>query len=112
MREDGAFIEAGENDNMIVQKLQGNPNALGIFGFSFLDENSSVVKGASINGIAPEYDGIQSGKYPIARPLFVYFKNEHFEVIPNLKEFMEEYQSEDAIGEEGYLTEKGLISLE
>jgi phosphate transport system substrate-binding protein len=112
MREDGAFIEAGENDNMIVQKLQANPNALGIFGFSFLDENSSVVKGASINGIAPEYDGIQSGKYPIARPLFVYFKNEHFEVIPNLKEFMEEYQSEDAIGEEGYLTEKGLISLE
>lgn len=111
MREDGAFIEAGENDNMIVQKLQANPNALGIFGFSFLDENSSVVKGASINGVAPEYDGIQSGNYPIARPLFVYFKNEHLDVIPNLKEFMEEYKSEDAIGEEGYLTEKGLITL-
>jgi phosphate transport system substrate-binding protein len=111
MREDGAFIEAGENDNMIVQKLQANPNALGIFGYSFLEENSSVVKGASINGVAPEYDGIQSGEYAISRPLFVYFKNEHFDVIPNLKEFMEAYKSEDAIGEEGYLTEKGLISL-
>jgi phosphate transport system substrate-binding protein len=111
MREDGAFIEAGENDNMIVQKLHANPNALGIFGYSFLEENSSVVKGASINGVAPEYEGIQSGEYPIARPLFVYFKNEHFDVIPNLREFMEEYKSEDALGEEGYLTEKGLITL-
>lgn len=111
MRDDGAFIEAGENDNLIVQKLQANPNALGIFGYSFLEENTSVVKGASINGVLPEYDGIKAGKYPISRPLFVYFKNEHFDVIPNLKEFMEEYQSDDAIGEEGYLTEKGLISL-
>ena len=111
MREDGAFIEAGENDNVIVQKLQANPKALGIFGFSFLEENNSVVKGAKINGVVPEYDGIKSGDYPIARPLFVYFKNEHFDVIPNLKEFMEEYKSDNAIGAEGYLTEKGLISL-
>lgn len=111
MRDDGAFIEAGENDNLIVQKLQANPNALGIFGYSFLEENANVVKGATINGVAPEYDGIKSGDYPISRPLFVYFKNEHFDVISNLKEFMEEYQSDDAIGEEGYLTEKGLISL-
>jgi phosphate transport system substrate-binding protein len=111
MREDGAFIEAGENDNLIVQKLQANPNALGIFGYSFLEENNSVVKGASINGVAPKYEGIQTGEYPIARPLFVYFKNEHLDVIPNLKEFIEEYKSDDAIGTEGYLTEKGLISL-
>lgn len=111
MREDGAFIEAGENDNMIVQKLQANPNALGIFGYSFLEENLGVIKGATINGVTPEYEGIQSGEYPIARPLFVYFKNDHFDVIPNLREFMEEYQSEDAIGEEGYLTDKGLIAL-
>lgn len=111
MREDGAFIEAGENDNLIVQKLQSNPNALGIFGYSFLEENTNVVKGASINGVSPEYDSIKAGEYPIARPLFVYFKNEHFDVIPNLKEFMEEYQSDEAIGDEGYLTEKGLISL-
>jgi len=111
MREDGAFIEAGENDNLIVQKLQANPNALGIFGYSFLEENASVVKGATINGVAPEYDGIKAGEYPISRPLFVYFKNEHIDVIPNLKEFIEEYKSDEAIGEDGYLTEKGLISL-
>ena len=111
MREDGAFIEAGENDTLIVQKIQANPNALGIFGYSFLEENVSVVKGATINGVVPEYDTIKSGDYAISRPLFVYFKKEHFDVIPNLKEFMEEYQSEDALGPEGYLTEKGLISL-
>ena len=110
MREDGAFIEAGENDTLIVQKIQGNPNALGIFGYSFLEENVSVIKGATINGVVPDYDNIKSGDYAISRPLFVYFKQEHFDVIPNLKEFMEEYQSENAIGEEGYLTEKGLIS--
>lgn len=111
MREDGAFIEAGENDNLIVQKLQANPTAMGIFGYSFLEENANIVKGATINDVAPDYESIQSGKYPVSRPLYVYFKNEHFDMIPNLKEFMEEYKSEDAIGEEGYLTEKGLISL-
>jgi phosphate transport system substrate-binding protein len=111
MREDGGFIEAGENDNLIVQKILNNPNALGIFGFSFLDENGSVVKAATINGVVPDYDTIKAGEYPISRPLFVYFKKEHFDVVPNLREFMEEYQSEDALGEEGYLTEKGLISL-
>ena len=111
MREDGAFIEAGENDTLIIQKLQGNPNALGIFGYSFLEESQNLVKGATVDGIAPEYDAIKAGEYPISRPLFVYFKNEHFDVIPNLREFMEEYQSEGAIGEDGYLTEKGLISL-
>lgn len=111
IREDGGFVEAGENDNLIVQKLEANPTALGIFGFSFLEENTSIVKAATINDAYPDYDTIQAGEYPISRPLFVYFKNEHFDVIPNLKEFMEEYQSEDAIGEDGYLTEKGLISL-
>jgi phosphate transport system substrate-binding protein len=111
MREDGAFIEAGENDTLIVQKIQANTNALGIFGYSFLEENVSMVKGATINGVAPDYDAIKAGKYPVSRPLFVYFKKEHFDVIPNLKEFMEEFQSEDAIGPEGYLVEKGLISL-
>lgn len=111
MREDGAFVEAGENDNLIVQKLQANPNAMGIFGFSFLEENANVVKGATINDVVPEYDSIQAGEYPISRPLFVYFKKEHIGVIPNLQEFIDEYQSEEALGEEGYLTEKGLISL-
>jgi len=111
IREDGAYIEAGENDNLIVNKLRANPNALGIFGYSFLEENLSSIKGATVNGITPEYEAVQKGDYPIARPLFVYFKNEHIGVIPNIKEFMEEYQSDEAIGEEGYLTEKGLISL-
>lgn len=112
VREDGAYVEAGENDNLIVQKLQANPTALGIFGFSFLEENASTLKGATINGVVPEYDTIKQGDYAISRPLFVYFKNEHFELVPDLKKFMEEYQSGDAIGEDGYLIEKGLISLE
>ena len=111
MREDGAFIEAGENDNLIVQKLQKNPNAMGIFGYSFLEENASTIKGATINGVTPDFDNIQSGNYAISRPLFVYFKKEHIGVIPNLQEFIDEYQSEEAIGEDGYLTEKGLITL-
>jgi phosphate transport system substrate-binding protein len=112
MREDGPFIEAGENDNIIVQKIQSNPNAFGIFGYSFLDENRRTLKGVTINGVVPDYDGILSGNYAIARPLFIYFKEEHFNLVPNLREFMEEYQSENAIGEEGYLTEKGLISIQ
>jgi phosphate transport system substrate-binding protein len=111
MREDGAFIEAGENDNLIVQKLNANPTAMGIFGFSFLEENANIVKGAIINDVSPDYDSIQAGDYPISRPLFVYFKKEHVGVIPNLQEFIDEYQSEEAIGEDGYLTEKGLITL-
>ena len=111
MREDGAFIEAGENDNLIVQKLQKNPNAMGIFGYSFLEENASTIKGATINDVTPDFDNIQSGNYAISRPLFVYFKKEHIGVIPNLQEFIDEYQSEEAIGEDGYLTEKGLITL-
>ena len=111
MREDGAFVEAGENDNLIVQKLQGNPTAMGIFGYSFLEENASIVKGAIINDVTPEYESIQAGEYPISRPLYVYFKKEHIDTIPNLQEFIDEYKSEDAIGEEGYLTEKGLIAL-
>ena len=111
VREDGAFIEAGENDTLIIQKIKANPNALGIFGYSFLEENVSMVKGATINGVAPDYDTIKAGKYPISRPLFVYFKQSHLDSNPNLKKFKEEYESEKAIGEEGYLSEKGLIPL-
>lgn len=111
VREDGGYIEAGENDNLIVQKLQNNPKALGIFGYSFLEENLSSVQGVIINDIAPDYDTIAGGEYPISRKLYVYFKEDHFDYIPNLKVFMEEYQSEEAIGEEGYLVDKGLIPL-
>ncbi len=111
VRDDGAYIEAGENDNLIVQKLQNNPTALGIFGYSFLEENTSTIQGVVINDVVPDYDTIAAGEYPISRKLYVYFKGDHFDTIPNLKEFMEEYQSENAIGEEGYLIDKGLIPL-
>jgi phosphate transport system substrate-binding protein len=111
VRSDGAYIEAGENDNLIVQKLQSNPKALGIFGYSFLEENVSQVKGATIDGVPPTFENIASGKYPVARPLFVYIKKAHVGSIPGLREFVAEYSSERAAGAEGYLADKGLIPL-
>ena len=112
IREDGAYIEAGENDNLIVQKLVANKNALGIFGYSFLEENADRVKALKIDGIAPSFETISSAKYTAARPLFVYIKKAHIGVIPGLKEFAEEYVSNKAIGEEGYLSDRGLVSLD
>ena len=111
IREDGAYIDAGENDNLIVQKLETNPNALGIFGYSFLEENQSQLQGASIDGVEPTYETIVDGSYPIARPLFVYFKDKNAETVPGLAEFYDEYASEKAIGTDGYLASKGLIPL-
>jgi len=111
IREDGAFIEAGENDNLIVQKLEANPAAFGIFGFSFLDQNSDKVKGAKVNGTSPEFEEIAAGNYPISRSLFFYVKKQHVGVIPGIKEFVAEFTSENAWGPEGYLADKGLIPL-
>ena len=111
MREDGKFIEAGENDNLIVQKLEANPSALGIFGFSFLDQNSDKIHGSIINGVAPTFDNIADGSYPVARSLFFYVKNAHVGQIPGIKEFLAEFTSEKAFGETGYLTDNGLIPL-
>ena len=111
MREDGAYVEVGENDNLIVQKLNVNPNALGIFGFSFLDQNNDKVKGASIEGVAPEFESIADGSYPISRPLYFYAKKAHIGIIPGIKEYLAEFSSDQAVGEEGYLTEKGLIPM-
>lgn len=111
VREDGAYIEAGENDNLIVQKLTKNLNALGIFGFSFLDQNSDKVKGAIIDGIEINFDNIANGKYPVSRPLFFYVKNDHIGKIPGITEYGAEFTSDEASGEDGYLTEKGLIPL-
>ncbi len=111
IREDGAFVEAGENDNLIVQKIEANPDALGIFGFSFLEENASKIKGASIDGVVPTYETIASGDYKVARPLFIYAKKQHVGVIPGMAEFVAEYTSEKAMGEDGYLSAKGLIAL-
>lgn len=111
MREDGAFIEAGENDNLIVQKLEANPSALGIFGFSFLDQNADKLKGATVGGTAPEFDEIADGNYPISRSLFFYVKKEHVGVISGIQEYVAEFTAEDTWGEEGYLSDKGLIPL-
>jgi phosphate transport system substrate-binding protein len=111
IREDGAYVEAGENDNLIVQKLQANPKALGIFGYSFLEENISQLQGSTIEGVAPEFDNIASGRYPVSRPLFVYAKAAHVGVIPGMQEFLAEYVSDRAMGAEGYLADKGLVPL-
>lgn len=111
IREDGAFVEAGENDNLIVSKLEANPNALGVFGFSFLDQNSDAIKGAVIDGVEPTFENIASGDYPVSRSLFFYVKNAHVGVIPGLQEYAVEFLSDAATGEEGYLVDKGLIPL-
>ncbi len=111
LREDGAYIEAGENDNLIVQKLEKNPDALGIFGFSFLDQNSDKVKGASMDGVAITFESVADGSYPVSRPLFFYVKNDHIGKVPGIKEFLAEFTAEDTWGDDGYLTEKGLIPL-
>lgn len=111
MRQDGPFVEAGENDNLIVQRLQADSNALGIFGYSFLFENSDTLKAVAIEGVTPSFETIESGEYDISRPLFFYVKNAHRGVIPGLQEFVEEYTSEDAMGPGGYLSERGMVPL-
>ncbi|MES9962335.1 MAG: PstS family phosphate ABC transporter substrate-binding protein [Candidatus Sedimenticola sp. 20ELBAFRAG] len=111
IREDGAFIEAGENDNLIVQKLEANPAALGIFGFSFLDQNSDKVKGSEVDGVQPAFEAIADGSYPVSRPLFFYVKKAHIGKVPGIKEYLAEFTSEKAWGDEGYLTDKGLIPM-
>ncbi|MDA0663132.1 MAG: substrate-binding domain-containing protein, partial [Proteobacteria bacterium] len=111
MREDGGFVEAGENDNLIVQKLNANPDAFGIFGYSFLDQNSDTVQGSKINGVEPAFEKIASGDYTVSRPLFFYVKKAHIGKVPGIKEFMAEFTADSTWGNEGYLTDKGLIPL-
>jgi phosphate transport system substrate-binding protein len=111
MRQDGPFIEAGENDNLIVQRLNADTNALGIFGYSFLYENSDTLKGVAINGVQPGFETIADFSYPIARPIYFYIKNAHRGVIPGLNEFLTEYVSDDALAADGYLPERGLTPL-
>ncbi|WP_348271294.1 substrate-binding domain-containing protein [Aminobacter sp. DSM 101952] len=111
MRQDGPFVEAGENDNLIVQRLESDPNSIGIFGYSFLYENSDKLKDVKINGVPANFDTIADGSYPIARPLYFYVKNAHRDVIPGLKEFLAEYVSDEALGPDGYLAERGLTPL-
>ncbi len=111
IREDGGYVEAGENDNLIVQKLDANPSAIGIFGFSFLDQNEDRIRGSQIDGIAPTFEAIASGDYSISRSLYFYVKKDHVATVPGLREFIAEFTSDRAMGDEGYLADKGLIPL-
>ena len=111
IREDGAYIEAGENDVLIVRKLEANKDAFGIFGFSFLDQNADKIQGAVVAGTQPTFENIASGSYPLSRPLFFYVKGAHVGTIPGIKEYLAEFTSEKAWGPDGYLSDKGLVPM-
>ena len=111
IRRDGAYVEAGENDNVIVAKLEANKNAFGIFGYSFLEENTSKLRGVPVEGVEPTFEAIADGKYRGSRPLFVYVKKQHVGVVPGLDKFIAEYVSERSMGRDGYLSRKGLVPL-
>ncbi len=111
VREDGAWIDAGENDVLIVRKLEVNPRAFGVFGFSFLDQNMDKVQGSVVDGVEPTFENIASGDYPVSRPLYFYVKNAHAGMIPGIREYIREFTSEKAWGEEGYLLDRGLIPM-
>ncbi len=111
IREDGAFVEAGENDNLIIQKLQTNANALGIFGFSFLDQNLDRMQGSFIDGVEPEFETIADASYPVSRSMFFYVKNAHIGAVPGIEEFVRIFTEESVWGEDGLLMDLGLIPL-
>lgn len=111
IREDGAFVEAGENDNLIVQKLGANPDAFGIFGFSFLGQNAGSLQGSIVNGKAPTFGNISDGSYPVSRSLYFYVKKDNVSKVPGIKEYLGEFMSDRASGADGYLAEKGLIPM-
>jgi phosphate transport system substrate-binding protein len=111
VREDGAYIEAGENDNLIVQKLEANPTAYGVFGYSFLDQNADMIQGSLIENVEPTFENISAQKYPVSRPLFFYVKKAHVGKIPGIKEYVAEFTDEKAWGPDGYLSDRGLIPL-
>ncbi|MFV0430673.1 MAG: substrate-binding domain-containing protein [Alphaproteobacteria bacterium] len=111
VRSDGLYIDAGEDDNLIVTKLEANPAAVGIFGYSFLNQNPDKIKGAKIENVAPTFDAIADGSYVVSRPLFFYVKLAHNSIVDGLQEYVETFLSEEAMGEDGYLVEEGLIPL-
>lgn len=111
IRDDGAWVDAGENDNLIVSKLEANPNAVGVFGYSFLEQNADKIKGANVDGVEPTFENIASGDYPVSRSLYYYIKKAHVGVVPGIEEYAAEFASDEAAGEEGYLVDKGLIPL-
>ena len=111
LRTDGGFVEAGENDNAIVQKLAADPNTFALFGYSNVSLNGGKVQAAKVEGEAPSVEGVQTGKYKLSRPLFVYVKKDHMAAMPDMAAFVAEYMSAKAIGSDGYLADKGLIPL-
>ena len=111
VREDGAYVEAGENDVLIVRKLEANPKAFGVFGYSFLDQNADKIQGSLVDGQDPTFENIAVGNYPVSRSLYFYVKQAHVNKIPGIAEFIAEFTSENAFGDEGYLTDKGLIPM-
>ena len=111
VREDGAYVEAGENDNLIVQKLEADPAALGVFGFSFLDQNADRIRGTVVDGVEPTFNNIASGDYPVSRSMYFYIKNAHVGTVPGIREYVAEFTSEKAFGDDGYLLDKGLIPM-
>lgn len=111
LREDGGWVDSGENDNAIVQTLTRTPGSVGVFGYSFLEENFGQVKPASVNGIFPTLETIASGDYPISRSMFIYVKKAHIGVTPGLQDFLIEFTSEAATGQGGYLQDRGMVPL-
>ena len=109
MRTDGAYIEAGEQDNLIVQKLQEDPTAFGIFGFSYLDQNSDTLQGAELSGVGPTFDAIADGSYKASRALYFYVKHQHIGVVPGIAEYMTEWTKH--WGEDGILADAGMIPM-
>ena len=112
LREDGAVIEVGENDTLLINKLTADREMFAIFGFSYLDSSRDKIQAAEIEGKTISLESIQSYEYPIARPLFVYFKREHFDIVPGLEGFMKAYISTKAMGKRGYLSDLGLVPLD
>ncbi len=111
IRKDGKFIESGENDNLIVDNLKNNPKAFGIFGFNFLISNQRVIQAVEIDNIEPTFQTIAAKKYKLSRPLFVYFKKEHLNQMPEMREFIKQIISAETIGRKGYLLHSGLVAL-
>ena len=111
LRNDGVFVEAGENDNLIVQKLIASLNTVGVFGYSFLDQNRSRIQGVAIEGVMPAFDAIASGKYALSRSLYFYVKKAHLGLVPGLNEYVAEFTSPQAWGPEGYLAKRGLVPM-
>ena len=109
MRTDGAYVEAGEQDNLIVKKLQADPNTFGIFGFSYLDQNMDVLQGAIIDGNEPSFENIADGKYSISRALYFYVKHSHLNMVPGVKDYVNEWTKH--WGEDGILADAGMIPL-